>query len=226
MSAFFITATGTEIGKTYITTSLCHYFLKQELPVFAIKPIITGWNEAKEASLDTVQIAKSLHLPTSISSLKQISPWRFSLPLSPHLAADYENHPIDLEAVIHFCRETLNHPQKRTVFMEGAGGIMTPVNWNSTFLDIIQQLHLPTILVVGSYLGTLSHSLTAIEVLRYHHLPLHSIIISESEQTGGELTDIQHSLSKFAKAPVFIAPRNTQCLYWESIPEALLTSLL
>ncbi|MEQ1790564.1 MAG: dethiobiotin synthase, partial [Rickettsiales bacterium] len=179
MQKFFITATGTEIGKTMITTTLCQQLKMAGKMVAAFKPIISGYDSADMDS-DTVLILQSLNLPITIENIEAISPWRFLTPLAPNMAAAREDKYISLDEVVVFCKE-----QEKTgvdiLFVEGVGGVCVPLNNEHTTLDWMAWLSdWKIILVVGSYLGAISHTLTAIKTLEARGLVLHTLIVNES----------------------------------------------
>ncbi len=111
--------------------------------------------------------------------MEKISPWRFRAPLSPDMAASREHRTIELEDVVKFCRDAGNGAEN-VLLIEGVGGVMVPLNGQHTVLDWIEATNLSSILVVGSYLGTLSHTLTAVEALCSRGITVAAIVISES----------------------------------------------
>jgi len=176
---FFITATGTDIGKSFYLQKLCREFKARRLNFSAIKPIISGFN-IKDENNDSALILKALDLPNSKENLNKISPWRFKAAVSPNVAARLENKKIDLNEVINFCQNHINLAKESgtNLLIEGAGGIMTPINNKATYLDLMKALNIPVILVTGNYLGTISHTLTALEVLYHHKITVAKIILN------------------------------------------------
>ena len=84
------------------------------------------------------------------------------------------------------------------LFIEGVGGIMVPLDGNRTVLDWMAALNIPLLLVVGGYLGTISHTLTAIDVLSQRKLSIAAIVVSESERNPVELADTVASIARFS----------------------------
>lgn len=205
MKTIFITATGTGIGKTLVTTALCYQLQQKGYRVRGIKPIISGWS-CDEGS-DTVQLLQSLSLPVNDVAIEQTSPWRFAAPLSPDMAAAHEGKLLPLTPIVEFCLSPgLNH-EVDYLIIEGAGGVMTPINPQQTMLDLMDKVSATVILVTGSYLGSLSHTLTALEVIKARNLPIHSIIVSETEKSTVSLEDTKRSLQPFTPAAVITVPR-------------------
>jgi dethiobiotin synthetase len=126
-----------------------------------------------------------------------MAPWRFRAPLSPDLAAARESRAIDFERLISFSRQAIDNT-RGTLFIEGVGGIMVPLDGQRTVLDWMAALDIPLVLVVGGYLGTISHALTALDVLRQRKLGVAAIVVSESERNPVELEDTVASIARFA----------------------------
>src|SRR6185312_4226156 len=99
--------------------------------------------------------------PLSLDEITRISPWRFEAPLSPDMAARREGRAIDFDALVDFTRSTASP----LTLVEGVGGVMVPLDEQHTTLDWMAAVGFPVMLVTGSYLGTLSHTLTAVGAL-------------------------------------------------------------
>src|SRR5262245_6760089 len=99
MGAFFITATGTDIGKTYLACALIRHLRAQGQAVEAIKPIVTGFEEQSAISSDPGLLLGALGRPVSATDIERISPWRFKAALSPDLAAAREGRTVDFEVL-------------------------------------------------------------------------------------------------------------------------------
>ncbi len=205
MTAIFITATGTDVGKTFVTASLIRHFRHMGRVVEAIKPVVSGFDPAQAAASDPGVLLNALGLAVTAETVKQVSPWRFRAPLSPDLAATREGKRIDVDQVIAFCRNAVE--QRRDILLiEGVGGIMVPLDEQRTILDVMMALRLPLILVTGSYLGTISHTLTAIDSLFQRDMNLLAIIVSETQGSTVPLEDVVATIARFAE-PVIALPR-------------------
>jgi dethiobiotin synthetase len=210
MSAFFITASGTGIGKTAVTTALNWQLRQQGREVTALKPVISGYDPADPES-DTALILRSGGKPITPETIAAISPWRYRAPLSPHLAAAAENSQPDFNALVAFCRQRT----AGTMLVEGVGGPLVPLSNTHTVADWMQALGWPVILVAGSYLGAISHTLTALESLHRRQLRLHALIVSESPGSGVSLRDTAETLENFL--PKIIGSENTPVVSLERI---------
>jgi dethiobiotin synthetase len=195
MDRMFITAVGTGIGKTLVTAILCFQLARSGRTVRAIKPVVTGFSLDDRAS-DPALILRSLGLVPTPESIAAIAPLRFSEPVSPHLAARRERRTISIDDVARFCHEQ-SAEDNDLLLIEGAGGVMSPVDDAHTNLDLMARLGHPVVLVTGTYLGVLSHTLTSIAVLRARGLVIRGIVVSESEHDVG-LADTVEALGQFA----------------------------
>ena len=208
MPGNFITSVGTGIGKTLVTAILCHQLTSAGRTVRALKPVVSGFSLDDPAS-DPALILRSLGQAPTPQAIAAISPWRMTAPISPHLAARLEKCTIRIDDVAAFCHEHAPDNDE-LLLIEGAGGVMAPIDDSHTGLDLIALLGHPVILVTGSYLGAISHTLTALTALRGRGIVVRGIVVSESHQSVG-LTDTTESLAQFAGAdvPVYALPRLT-----------------
>lgn len=221
MPAYFVAGTGTGIGKTFVTTALCQQLKEQRKNVFAIKPVITGWTDDKNTN-DTLLILDSLSIAPTKENIKTISPWQFATPMAANLAAKKEGRMIVFEEVVDFCQATLHKHMRGVndyILIEGVGGIMSPLTNDKTFLDLIEAVGIPVILVCGSYLGSISHTLTAVEALTCHNVPIKHIIISESEDSNTSLADTSETLTHLLQRQIVYLPRLMQpeARFWTAL---------
>jgi dethiobiotin synthetase len=192
MTAYFITAVGTGIGKTFTTCALLHAAKTQGMNAHGYKPIISGWNESDDT--DTAQIILANGIAREVT---KVSPWRFKAPLSPHMAAPKEGKNISLDTVVKWTREHVVQPE--LTLIETVGGVMVPLNDTDTTLDWMREVALPVVLVTGSYLGSISHTLTALELLRHEGLEVHAIVINESEGSSVDFHEATTGLMPFIR---------------------------
>jgi dethiobiotin synthetase len=207
VSAIFITATGTDLGKTYVAASLIRHLRQMGRLVDAIKPVASGFDPANFAASDPAVLLQALGLAVTEQEIDRITPWRFQAALSPDLAAAREGRAIDLDAVIGFCQTAVER-RRDILLIEGVGGIMVPLDGERTVLDLMMALQLPLILVAGSYLGTISHTLTALDALFRRGLQVLAIVVSETPGSSVPLDDTVAAIARFAE-PVIGLPRQT-----------------
>ena len=197
MTAVFVSATGTDVGKTFVTAGLIRHFRKDGRAVDAIKPVVSGFDPAALAQSDPGALLAALGRPLTIEEAQRISPWRFAAPLSPDMAARREGRTVDFAAVTDFCRSAMAG-RRGHLFIEGIGGIMVPLDERHTVLDLITQLRLPLLLVAGTYVGTISHTLTALHVLARRNLDVAAVIVSESVASAASLKDTVATIARFS----------------------------
>jgi dethiobiotin synthetase len=179
MTGYFVTATGTDIGKTFVTAGLIRHLRAHKKSVSALKPLVSGFDLATAALSDPGILLDALGEPVVPETLDRISPWRFAAPLSPDMAAAREGKTIDFVRLVGMCREAMT-ASDGTLFIEGVGGAMVPLDDRHTVLDWMTELGLPLIVVTGSYLGTISHTLTALDVLKRRGLRVSALVLNES----------------------------------------------
>ncbi len=178
MRKVFITGIGTDVGKTVVSA-----IVTEALQADYWKPVQTG----------SYLICDSDTVKSLISNSKtKIHPevYKLEQPLSPHAAAELEDVKLSLSEI--------NLPEtENTLVIEGAGGIMVPLNENEFILDIIKKFDAETILVIQNYLGSINHSLLSIDCLKNHNIKILGIIFNGPSHKMSE--DI---IIKYSKLPV------------------------
>jgi dethiobiotin synthetase len=197
VGAYFVTSTGTDIGKTFVTAGLIRYLRESNQPVAALKPIVSGYDSSVVETSDPAVLLAALGRQVTADEIESIAPWRFRAPLSPDLAAAREGRSIDFDKLVAFSRAAID-AATGLLFIEGVGGIMVPLDAQRTVLDWMAALEIPLLLVVGGYLGTISHTLTALDVLAQRKLTIAAIIVSENDRDTVELDDTVASIARFA----------------------------
>ena len=196
MSAHFITGTGTDVGKTFVTAGLVRHLHKAGEPVWALKPVVSGFDMANLRASDPGVLLEAMGHSVSSDCVARISHWRFAAPLSPDMAAAREEKDIDFDALIAFCREEIAS-RRGTLLIEGVGGVMVPLDAHRTVLDWMAALGVPAILVAGSYLGTISHTLTAAGAMIRAGVTIAALVVNDSGDGAVPLADTVASLSRF-----------------------------
>ena len=202
MPAVFITGSGTNIGKTFVTAGLIGCFRARNKAVFALKPVVTGFDEASFRESDPAILLQVLGREVTLEAISEIAPWRFRAPLSPDMAADKEGRGLNFSGITGFCR-TATAKSEGTLLIEGIGGLMVPLDESHMVLDLIVALGLPVVLVGGTYLGAISHLLCVQEVILNHGLDLRAIVLSETEASPVPQESTLATISNFARRPLF-----------------------
>jgi dethiobiotin synthetase len=190
----FVTGTGTDVGKTFLSAALIRHWRTAGRAVAALKPVASGFDPATAAMSDPGVLLAALGRP--LTDVETISPWRLAAPLSPDMAAAREGRALDFDAIVEFSREKARSADR--VLIEGVGGIMVPLDERHTVLDWMSALRLPVLLVAGSYLGTISHTLTALRVLAQRNLTVAAVAVSESAVPGAPLDETVATIARFA----------------------------
>lgn len=174
---YFVTGIGTGIGKTVASA-----VLTEKLNADYWKPIQSG-------DLDQ---SDSLTVESLISNSKTVihpETYRLTQPLSPHLSAKLDGIEISLEQ---FTLPQTEH----NLIVEGAGGLMVPLNSKDLILDLITHLGLETIVVSSNYLGSINHTLLTIAVLKQHNIKIKGIL-----SCGEENIESQDYILNYTKLP-------------------------
>jgi len=208
MNAIFVTATGTDIGKTFVVTSLIRHCRAAGRQIDALKPVVTGFDPTSPATSDTGLLLSALGQPHQSAEIDRISPWRYSAPLSPDMAARMEGKAVDFGALVDFCRRAIA-VRPGTLLIEGIGGVMVPLDERRTVLDWMAALNIPVVLVAGSYLGSLSHTLTALDAMRSRTIAVSAVVLNETVGSTVSMADTEATLDRFlAPIPIVALPRD------------------
>ena len=123
------------------------------------------------------------------------------------MASRIEKKSINFSKVVHFCEHRISDAQKlnKILLIEGVGGIMVPINNNYTILDLIKKLNISVIFVTRNYLGSLSHTLTALNVLKINNIKINSIIVNQENKNTINIDETKISLAKHTKnIPIYL----------------------
>lgn len=160
---FFVTGTDTGVGKTTVTVRLMQQLVAQGLTVIGMKPVASGceWLEGRWQNEDVRQLtaASNVKAPPAL-----INPYCFEPPIAPHIAAKQAGVTIDLNVIQAAYRQLKDMAD--VVIVEGAGGLLVPLNSSQTIADLIRALNIPALLVVGMRLGCINHALLTAQVLK------------------------------------------------------------
>jgi dethiobiotin synthetase len=183
-NAYFITATGTDTGKTFVAEGLARAWRARGHAVRALKPVMSGYAAEHCAQSDAGRLLAACGEEASERAVAAISHWRFAAPLSPERAAALEGRNIDFDDLIAWCRREVLRAED-AVLVEGVGGVMVPLDAHNTVRDWIVALDLPVLLVAGTYLGAVSHVLTALAALRESGVRPAAVVLNESADGVG-----------------------------------------
>ncbi|MGA3302821.1 MAG: dethiobiotin synthase [Methylovirgula sp.] len=196
MPAVFVTATGTDIGKTFVTAGLARALRAKGRKVAVIKPVVSGFDPKAWAKSDPALLLEATGETPNLARIEAIAPWRYQAPLSPDMAARREGKSIDFTALVAFCRGEAEKAQDMFL-IEGIGGLMVPLTPDTTVLDLIAALRIRSLLAAGTYVGSLSHTLTALAVMRHHDIRPSALVLNESPQSAASPQETADSLRSF-----------------------------
>ncbi len=176
----FVTGTDTGVGKTLVSALLC-----AALDGVYWKPIQTGVSEESDRRTVTelAELPQERTLPEC---------YVFDPPVSPHLAAEWAGVTIDLGRI--------RRPDGKLpgpLIVEGAGGVMVPVNESEFMLDMMRRLALPVVVVARSSLGTINHSVLTLHALKGAGLAVKGVVL-----VGSQIQDNERAIEHYGKVPI------------------------
>jgi dethiobiotin synthetase len=170
---YFIIGTDTDIGKTYVSSVIFKSLLGNNIGYY--KPFQTGcYKENNQlVPLDPKFLCDFTDIPLNNS----MTTYLFETPVSPHLASELENIPININKVLEQTQHLFS--KYDTTFIEAAGGIYVPIIRNKYFMfNLIQDLNLPVILVCSTKVGSINHTLLTFNFLKEKNIKIQGIIFN------------------------------------------------
>lgn len=180
MKGFFITGTDTSVGKTVVSAGLLHWLRKNNINAIPMKPVQTGavTSKGELCSQDLLFSLESCSLKLPQKEIRLLSPFCYRTACSPHLAGKIEGRYPDINTII----KNLKTVSRRydCVIIEGAGGILVPLNRTTTMLDLMKEINFPIVLVARGSLGTINHTLLSINILRASGLKIAGVVVNDT----------------------------------------------
>ncbi len=167
MKRFFVTGIGTDVGKTAASAVLA-----EALNADYWKPIQAG-------DLDNTDTMKVHSLVSNTKSIFHPETYRLSEPIAPHAAAEIDKIKINIQNIS--LPKTSN-----AIIIEGAGGVLVPLNDKFMVIDLIKKLEAEVILVSSNYLGSINHTLLTIEALKSRNIPIAGLIFNGKPAKSSE----------------------------------------
>ncbi len=180
MRGLFITATDTGVGKTIVCASLLAAMAADGERVRAYKPAVTGLQDENEIAARGVWPADH-ELLASVAGMapEEVSPLRYGPAASPHLAATLAGAPIDPAQMIAHARQIAGAPaDRRTVVVEGVGGLLVPLAEDYSVRNLAVDLDMPLIVAARPGLGTINHTLLTLEAARAVGLHVAAVVLT------------------------------------------------
>lgn len=169
MSAMFIAGTDTGVGKTLVSAALLVALRNLGYRAVGMKPIAAGaeWSDGRWVNEDVELLrgASAVDVPPGLSC-----PFVFKEAIAPHIAAERKGTKIEIPVIVEACRAL--SAMSDMVVVEGAGGLLVPIDSRADMADVVSALNMPVILVVGMRLGCINHALLTLNAMRGRGLKL------------------------------------------------------
>lgn len=199
----FITGTGTDVGKTYVTALLVKLLEEAGVKGAYYKAAVSG-NVREKGRLIPGDAAYVKKISGISQSLETMVPYVYELAVSPHLASCQEGNPVELALVRQKYEELCREYDYIT--MEGSGGILCPLHWETDrelwLEDVIQDLKLPCLVVADAGLGTINATVLTIEYLRMRQIEVKGVILNRFHFDDFMEQDNLEMIEKRGKVPV------------------------
>lgn len=202
MSAAFVVVTGTDtgVGKTWVTAALARAATAAGLRVVAIKPIETGCTERDVAREDGVLLAAASGQAAPLRALL-----RFEAPLAPPEAAEREGRSIDYDHLLRQVREHAVGVDRALV--EGAGGLLAPLTWQHTALELARDLGARVLVVGADRLGTINHLRLTVDHLTASRVEVLGVVLTPPAQPDTSTGSNAAAITRLTQVRVHHAPR-------------------
>lgn len=200
-STLLIAGTDTGVGKTWIGCALGRALAVAGRRVVALKPVETGCSAVDSETEDGALLARATGQTEPLHALV-----RLRAPVAPAASADREGTTIDFDEIALGVRE---HALRADVtLVEGAGGLLTPLTWEQSALDLARTLEARVLLVSPDRLGTISHTLMALKLLAHERLELAGIVLVPPEEPDASTGSNAGAINRlWSRARILCAPR-------------------
>jgi dethiobiotin synthetase len=194
VKTLLVTGTDTGVGKTFVTCAIAHALRRRGRRVSVMKPVETGVDDEPEDALRLRTAA------ADIAPLDVICPYRFRAPLAPAVAARAENRRIDVDRLVALVRERAAAAD--VLLVEGAGGLLVPIDGAVTFADLAATCNLPVLIVAANRLGTVNHTALTARVAAAAGLTVRGFVLSQPEvRTDESGTSNAEEISRLTSLP-------------------------
>lgn len=200
---FVILGTDTNIGKTTVTCKLMEYFKKLNFSVRGLKPIASGssYHPQKKffENTDVLALQKSASFPVEYQEINWIS---LEPAIAPHIAAEKVNRHLRVKDLSEWFSIRKNSMEIDIQLIEGAGGVLCPLNKKELWLDWVQEENLPCILVVGMRLGCLNHALLSYHECKRRNITVVGWIANQIDPSMPVFEENLQTLQEFFSCPL------------------------
>ena len=194
----FISGTGTDVGKTFITENLIDLLKVKGFTVSPYKPIETGCKKIK-AKLIPSDASKFHKLINKEIDIDLINPYRFQQPISPNRAIRLAKKKIFIKDYIDKSKLL---PKNNYLIIEGAGGLYSPISTDGYNIDLIKKMKIPTVLVAKDEIGVINNILLSLDLLLKHKIPVLAIILNKINNIQPNQMDNYKDIKSLTKIPL------------------------
>lgn len=196
-----VTGTDTGVGKTWAASALARAASGDGRRVVAVKPFETGCADAPDAE-DGVLLARASGQAAPRQALV-----RLRSPVAVPEAAEREGVTVDYDAVLRELRSLVGGAELALV--EGAGGLLSPITWERSAVNLARDLGARVLVVAADRLGTISHCLTALRVLEAERSDVLGVVLTTPEHADASTGSNARAIARLASVRVHVAPRAT-----------------
>ena len=200
MRGAFVTGTGTEVGKTVVAAVIARSHAAAGERVAVFKPAVSGLDEGGEP--DHTLLRRSAG---SSQSDDEIAPYRYGPPVSPHLGAELAGETIERERLLDAAREAAHDAD--FLVCEGVGGVLVPLTLGYLVRDLARDLALPIVIAAAPGLGTINHTLMAVECARAVGLEVTAVVLTPWPNEPGVVeTSNREAIERIGQMRIAVLP--------------------
>ncbi|MGN1281655.1 MAG: dethiobiotin synthase [Succinivibrio sp.] len=199
MRGLFVTGTGTDIGKTYVSAAIAKAMTDSRFSLAYYKAAVSGADSIEQSDAGYVKRQASIRQDT-----ESLLSYLYKKPLSPHLAARGEHRFASLDKI----RSDFKSLAEKYdyVLSEGAGGVICPVVWEDDchlmYSDIIKALNLPCVVVADAGLGTINHTVLTVSYLKAHNIKVSGVILNRFDENSPMHKDNLYMIEQLSEVRV------------------------
>jgi dethiobiotin synthetase len=200
LRGFFVTGTGTDVGKTVVAAVIARALIRDGERVAVFKPVVTGSEQAGVSDPAMLRRAADSEQPED-----EIAPYRFSAPVSPHLAAELAGETIDPRHLLNTAAAAASAAD--ALVCEGVGGLLVPLAGRYLVRDLAADLGLATVIAASPGLGTINHTLLTIEAARAVGLDIAAVVLTPwSDQPNPIERSNRETIGFLGRVPIKTLP--------------------
>lgn len=200
MISLFITGTDTDVGKTYVSIGLLKCFRHRGLQTLALKPVASGCKKQRLLWVNDDALALQREA-TILLPYENINPFRFEMPIAPHIAAKQQAMLLNKEKVSAHISQIMQSNSADILLVEGAGGWHLPLNEHDFMSMTVAELKLQVILIVGMKVGCLNHALLTRDAISQSGAQLVAWVANEIQPNMDALHENKAALDSWLQVP-------------------------